>query len=116
MAASEEMSSLFPIFILSVLGLFVVPWTIYRVSTAASNKSKNLHCRCSECMRSPKYQTSLLKRVCQLFPFVFLFTWEDLSSSSSSSGSSRQVLAAQGLGGDRTVGECRGNRVVADCH
>jgi translocation protein SEC63 len=63
MAASEDMSSLFPIFILSVLGLIVVPWTLFRVSTAASAKGKNLHCRCSECMRSPKYQTSLLKRV-----------------------------------------------------
>jgi translocation protein SEC63 len=69
MAASEEMSSLFPIFILSVMGLFVVPWTIYRITTAATRKGKNLHCRCSECMRSPKYQTTLLKKVSLTLPF-----------------------------------------------
>lgn len=63
MAASEEMSSLFPIFILSVLGLFVIPWTIYRLLKAAERKNKNTHCMCSLCSRSPKYRTSLLKKV-----------------------------------------------------
>lgn len=63
MAASEEMSSLFPIFILSVLGLFVIPWTIYRLLKAAERKNKNTHCMCSLCSRSPKNRTSLLKKV-----------------------------------------------------
>ncbi|MCO5572821.1 hypothetical protein L7F22_026580 [Adiantum nelumboides] len=63
MAASEEMSSLFPIFILSVLGLFVIPWTIYRLAKAAERKNKNIHCLCSLCSRSPKYRTSLIKKV-----------------------------------------------------
>ncbi|KAH7441053.1 hypothetical protein KP509_03G023300 [Ceratopteris richardii] len=63
MAASEEMSSLFPIFILSVLGLFVIPWTIYRLVKAAERKNKNIHCMCSFCSRSPKYRTTLLKKV-----------------------------------------------------
>lgn len=73
MAASEEMSSLFPIFILSVMGLFVVPWTIFRITTAATRKGKNLHCRCSECMRSPKYQTTLLKKVSLTLPSISHF-------------------------------------------
>eukprot|EP00246_Nothoceros_aenigmaticus_P007037 TRINITY_DN20630_c0_g1_i1.p1 TRINITY_DN20630_c0_g1~~TRINITY_DN20630_c0_g1_i1.p1 ORF type:complete len:708 (-),score=159.22 TRINITY_DN20630_c0_g1_i1:163-2286(-) len=63
MAASEEMSSLFPIFILSVMGLFVVPWTVYRFSKAVQRGAQNLHCRCSECMRSPKYHVSLFRKV-----------------------------------------------------
>ncbi|KAJ7527378.1 hypothetical protein O6H91_16G069100 [Diphasiastrum complanatum] len=63
MAASEEMSSLFPIFILSVLGLFVIPWTIYQLTKAVQRHTKSMHCRCSLCLRSPKYQTSLLKRI-----------------------------------------------------
>jgi len=60
---------LFPIFILSVLGLFVVPWTLYRLTTVATGKGKNLHCRCSECMRSPKHQTSLFKRIGRVSTF-----------------------------------------------
>lgn len=63
MAASEEMSSLFPIFILSVLGLFVIPWTIYRLIKAAERKKQNIHCACSLCSRSPKYRTSLLRKI-----------------------------------------------------
>ncbi|KAJ7568230.1 hypothetical protein O6H91_01G024300 [Diphasiastrum complanatum] len=63
MAVSEDMSSLFPIFILSVLGLFVIPWTIYRITKAVKRHSRNMHCRCSLCLRSPKYKTSLLTRI-----------------------------------------------------
>ncbi|KAH7424252.1 hypothetical protein KP509_12G097400 [Ceratopteris richardii] len=62
-AASEEMSSLFPIFTLSILGLFVIPWTVYRLVKAAERKNKNIHCMCSFCSRSPKYRTTLLKKV-----------------------------------------------------
>ncbi|KAG6542072.1 hypothetical protein Mapa_016536 [Marchantia paleacea] len=63
MAASEEMSSLFPIFILSVMGLFTVPWTIYRISNLTGMRKKNLNCRCSECIRAPKNQTSLSQKI-----------------------------------------------------
>ncbi|CAM6127288.1 unnamed protein product [Calypogeia fissa] len=63
MVANEEMSSLFPIFVISVLGLVTTPWTIYRISGAVARKRKNLHCRCSECMQSSKYQTSFSKKV-----------------------------------------------------
>eukprot|EP00250_Pteridium_aquilinum_P016848 c23322_g1_i1 orf=415-2463(-) len=63
MAASEEMSSLFPIFILSVLGLFVIPWTIYRLIKAAERKNQNIHCVCSLCSRSAKYRTSFFRKV-----------------------------------------------------
>ncbi|EFJ34057.1 hypothetical protein SELMODRAFT_439099 [Selaginella moellendorffii] len=78
MAASEEMSSLFPIFILSVLGLFVVPWTIYRLARAARRQGRNLHCHCSLCAKSPKYQVSLWRKLgrfstCSNITLVFLW-------------------------------------------
>lgn len=78
MAASEEMSSLFPIFILSVLGLFTIPWTIYRLARAAERKGKNSHCACSLCGRSGKYRTSLITKVgkfstCSNVTLVFLW-------------------------------------------
>eukprot|EP00249_Psilotum_nudum_P018900 c27009_g1_i1 orf=148-2214(+) len=63
MADSEEMSSLFPIFILSVMGLFVVPWTIFRIAKAVERKAKDIHCSCALCARSGKFRTSLLTKV-----------------------------------------------------
>jgi hypothetical protein len=71
MATSEEMSSLFPIFILSVLGLFVIPWTIYRLSKFAQNKKKITRCMCSICTRSAKYRTSFIGKV-NKFSMFFL--------------------------------------------
>ena len=62
-AAAEEMSSLFPIFILSVLGLFVIPWTIYTLIKAVEQKKKSIHCLCSLCVRSAKYRTSFIRKV-----------------------------------------------------
>ncbi|KAL3688234.1 hypothetical protein R1sor_014543 [Riccia sorocarpa] len=63
MADNDDMSSLFPIFILSVMGLFTVPWTIYRISSYAGSRKKNLNCRCSECMRAPKNRVSFYQKV-----------------------------------------------------
>ncbi|KAL2630326.1 hypothetical protein R1flu_015012 [Riccia fluitans] len=69
MADNDDMSSLFPIFILSVMGLFTVPWTIYRISSYAGTRKKNLNCRCSECMRAPKNQVSFYQKVWRFLTF-----------------------------------------------
>ncbi|KAL5991055.1 DnaJ protein erdj2a [Asimina triloba] len=47
MAASEENSSLFPIFILTIMALPLVPYTILRLCRAVSKKTKSIHCDCS---------------------------------------------------------------------
>ncbi|KAJ9164232.1 hypothetical protein P3X46_023834 [Hevea brasiliensis] len=63
MAASEENSVLFPIFILTIMALPLVPYTIMKLCHAASKKSKSINCRCSECFRSGKYRKSIFKRI-----------------------------------------------------
>ncbi|KAK9130910.1 hypothetical protein Sjap_011397 [Stephania japonica] len=63
MAASEENSSLFPIFILTIMALPLVPYTIARLCRAASKKTKTIHCQCSSCLRSGKYRKSIFKRI-----------------------------------------------------
>ncbi|XP_074291578.1 dnaJ protein ERDJ2A-like [Silene latifolia] len=63
MAASEENSSLFPIFILTMMALPLVPYTIVKLCRAAKKKSKSLHCQCVVCSRSGKYHKSLFKRI-----------------------------------------------------
>ncbi|KAF2312220.1 hypothetical protein GH714_028598 [Hevea brasiliensis] len=63
MAASEENSALFPIFILTIMALPLVPYTIMKLCRAASKKSKSINCRCSECFRSGKYHKSIFKRI-----------------------------------------------------
>ncbi|KAJ7942834.1 DnaJ protein like [Quillaja saponaria] len=63
MAASEENSALFPIFILTIMALPVVPYTIMKLCHAASKKSKSIHCQCAECSRSGKYRKSIFKRI-----------------------------------------------------
>jgi len=73
MAAAEENSSLFLIFILTMIALPLVPYTILRLCRAASEKAKTIHCRCSGCHRSGKYRKSIYKRVRTAFLFfVFL--------------------------------------------
>ena len=73
MAAAEENSSLFLIFILTMIALPLVPYTILRLCRAASEKAKTIHCRCSGCHRSGKYRKSIYKRVrTALLFFVFL--------------------------------------------
>lgn len=63
MAASEENSALFPIFILTIMALPLVPYTIMKLCHAATKKSKITHCQCSECLRSGKYRRSIFKRI-----------------------------------------------------
>lgn len=63
MAASEENSALFPIFVLTIMALPLVPYTILKLCRAASKKTKTIHCQCSECSRSGKYRRSIFKRV-----------------------------------------------------
>ncbi|KAF7837596.1 dnaJ protein ERDJ2A [Senna tora] len=63
MAASEENSALFPIFILTIMAIPVVPYTISKLCRAATKKSKSIHCQCSECLRSGKYRKSIFKRI-----------------------------------------------------
>ncbi|CBI22629.3 unnamed protein product, partial [Vitis vinifera] len=63
MAASEENSALFPIFILTIMALPLVPYTIMKLCHAASRKTKSIHCQCSECTRSGKYRRSIFKRI-----------------------------------------------------
>ncbi|XP_058084267.1 dnaJ protein ERDJ2-like [Magnolia sinica] len=63
MASSEENSSLFPIFILTIMALPLVPYTILRLCRAVSKKTKSIHCHCSICLRSGKYRKSIFKRI-----------------------------------------------------
>ncbi|XP_068657408.1 dnaJ protein ERDJ2A-like [Aristolochia californica] len=63
MATSEENSSLFPIFILTIMALSLVPYTIAKLCRAASKKTKSIHCQCSLCLRSGKYRKSIFKRI-----------------------------------------------------
>ncbi|XP_038887677.1 dnaJ protein ERDJ2A-like [Benincasa hispida] len=63
MATSEENSALFPIFILTIMALPLVPYTILKLCRAASKKAKIIHCQCSECSRSGKYRKSIFKRI-----------------------------------------------------
>ncbi|XP_011035368.1 PREDICTED: dnaJ protein ERDJ2A-like [Populus euphratica] len=63
MAASEENSALFPIFIITIMAIPLVPYTVMKLCRAASKKSKISHCNCSECLRSGKYRKSIFKRI-----------------------------------------------------
>ncbi|KAK6155634.1 hypothetical protein DH2020_009882 [Rehmannia glutinosa] len=63
MADSEENNALFPIFILSMIALPLVPYTILKLFRAASKKAKSIHCGCSDCTRSGKYRKSVFKRI-----------------------------------------------------
>lgn len=70
MATPEENGSLFPIFILTMMALSVVPYTIVRLSRSVTRKARTIHCQCSVCSRSGKYKRSILKRVNLLFQIV----------------------------------------------
>ncbi|CAA3010691.1 dnaJ ERDJ2A-like [Olea europaea subsp. europaea] len=61
MADSEENNALFPIFILSMIALPLVPYTILKLFRAASKKTKCINCECSDCSRSGKYRKSVFK-------------------------------------------------------
>ncbi|CAN6588888.1 unnamed protein product [Malus baccata var. baccata] len=73
MAASEDNSVLFPIFILTIMALPLVPYTITKLCRAASKKAKSIHCQCSECARSGKYRKSIFKRISNFS------TWSNLT-------------------------------------
>eukprot|EP00898_Chlorokybus_atmophyticus_P006992 jgi/Chlat1/7294/Chrsp58S06920 len=62
----DEISALFPIFLLSVLSLFLVPWTIVLLLGLASGKHRagsRATCSCSMCRRSPKNAQSVWRKV-----------------------------------------------------
>ncbi|CAI9778939.1 unnamed protein product [Fraxinus pennsylvanica] len=63
MAASEENSALFPIFILTLMALPLVPYTIVQLCHAATRKATNINCQCSVCFHSGKYRKSIFKRI-----------------------------------------------------
>lgn len=69
MAASEETSSLFPIFILTLIALPLVPYTILKLCRALSKKRKSIHCQCSACYRSGKYRKSIFKKISNFSTF-----------------------------------------------
>ncbi|KAJ6926227.1 hypothetical protein NC651_010608 [Populus alba x Populus x berolinensis] len=73
MAASEENSALFPIFIITIMAIPLVPYTVMKLCRAASKKSKIVHCNCSECLRSGKYRKSIFKRISKFS------TWSNLT-------------------------------------
>lgn len=73
MAAAEENSSLFLIFILTMIALPLVPYTIMRLCHAATAKAKTIHCRCSGCHRSGKYRKSIYKKISNFS------TWSNLT-------------------------------------
>jgi translocation protein SEC63 len=70
MAASEETSALFPIFILTIMAIPIVPYTITKLCRAASKKSKSIHCQCNDCSRSGKYRKSIFQRVRSISPYL----------------------------------------------
>ncbi|GAB4858325.1 DnaJ protein erdj2a [Ancistrocladus abbreviatus] len=63
MAASEENSSLFSIFILTIMALPLVPYTILKLFRAARKKTKSIHCQCSVCSQSGKYHKSVFRKI-----------------------------------------------------
>ncbi|KAK9049110.1 hypothetical protein SSX86_031923 [Deinandra increscens subsp. villosa] len=73
MGASEENSGLFPIFILTMIALPLVPYTIMKLCRAASKKAKSINCQCAVCSRSGKYRKSIFKKVSKIS------TWSNLT-------------------------------------
>lgn len=63
MVASEENSSLFPIFVLTLMALPLVPFTISKLIRAFTKKATSINCQCSVCYQSGKYRRSILKRI-----------------------------------------------------
>ncbi|GAA0160995.1 scaffold/adaptor protein [Lithospermum erythrorhizon] len=63
MPASEENSALFPIFILTIMALPLVPYTIVKLCHAATKEPPKINCQCSVCFSSGKYRKSIFKRI-----------------------------------------------------
>ncbi|XP_076882392.1 dnaJ protein ERDJ2A-like [Bidens hawaiensis] len=73
MGATEENSGLFPIFILTMIALPLVPYTIMKLCRAASKKAKSINCQCAVCSRSGKYHKSIFKKISNFS------TWSNLT-------------------------------------
>ncbi|KAL9991981.1 putative DnaJ domain, Sec63 domain, immunoglobulin E-set, C2 domain superfamily [Helianthus debilis subsp. tardiflorus] len=73
MGASEENSGLFPIFILTMMALPLVPYTIMKLCRAATKKAKSINCQCAVCSRSGKYRKSIFKKISNFS------TWSNLT-------------------------------------
>ncbi|KAK8939642.1 Chaperone protein dnaJ 49 [Platanthera guangdongensis] len=63
MAAVEDNGILFSIFILTIMALLLVPYTVIRLCMAFTKKRKDLHCQCSQCLCSGKYRKSIFRRI-----------------------------------------------------
>ncbi|XP_015088449.1 dnaJ protein ERDJ2-like [Solanum pennellii] len=63
MGASEENSALFPIFVLTLMALPLVPYTIVNLFGAFEKKAAKINCQCSVCVRSGKYHKSIFRRI-----------------------------------------------------
>uniref|UniRef100_A0A1J3JQY0 DnaJ protein ERDJ2B n=1 Tax=Noccaea caerulescens TaxID=107243 RepID=A0A1J3JQY0_NOCCA len=63
MPEPEETGALFPIFILTIIAIPLVPYTFVKLSRASSKKQKSIHCQCLECDRSGKYKRSILQKI-----------------------------------------------------
>ncbi|CAN8288088.1 unnamed protein product [Cochlearia groenlandica] len=71
---SEENSALFPIFILTIMAIPLVPYTIVKLTQAVSKKQRTIHhCQCLDCDRSGKYKRSLFQKISNLS------TWSNLT-------------------------------------
>ncbi|CAN4087668.1 unnamed protein product [Withania somnifera] len=78
MADSGENSALFPIFILSIIALPLVPYTILKLLRATSKKEKSINCECSVCSRSGKFRKSIFQRISKFSTcsnFTVLLLW-----------------------------------------
>ncbi|EPS60101.1 hypothetical protein M569_14703, partial [Genlisea aurea] len=62
MAEAEENTLLFPIFVLTLILLPLVPYTFVNVYQKFKKKKSSINCRCSACFRSGKYRKSILKQ------------------------------------------------------
>jgi len=50
----QEMSSLFPVFALSLVALIAIPWTLVRAISFLGSKSQSIQCQCSVCRKCPR--------------------------------------------------------------
>ncbi|KAG9147363.1 hypothetical protein Leryth_019515 [Lithospermum erythrorhizon] len=78
MAASEENSALFPIFILSVIAIPLVPYTLLKLFRSVPKKAKRINCDCSACLQSGKYHERKVKRITKFITcsnFTVLLLW-----------------------------------------
>ena len=70
MGASDENSALFSIFILSVIAIPLVPYTILKLFRSVPKKTKRINCDCSACLNSGKYHEPKAKQVKLLHPLI----------------------------------------------